>query len=169
MEGQKVHEYTVEMGTNGLPVARLGVVHNLITFISSGAPKLHYFDGRWVDDGGNAVPDENVPEEAKRQVATIPFDGSTDRTPDVMHDCEFCKWSGGLRQYARHLADSHIRPGQVADPASLGEEAVPQPAKLRPEDLPDGNYVTDDDGYVVLNVDGSPRKKGGRPRNPVQE
>ena len=30
MENQKVHEYTVETGPNGLPVARLGRVHNLI-------------------------------------------------------------------------------------------------------------------------------------------
>jgi hypothetical protein len=49
--------------------------------------------------------------------------------------------------------------GQAVDPNFTAERSVD------PKDVPAGNYVLDDNGRVVLNVDGSPRKKSGRPRN----
>jgi hypothetical protein len=164
MENQKVHEYSIETGANGLPVARLGRVHNLITFITAGSPKLHFYDGRWLDDGGHEVPDENIPPAARQAAESIPFDGRLDKSPDVLIQCEFCPDDMPSRQYAKHLADKHIRSrATAADPATIVEAAPVQP-RLRLEDLPEGSYLTDDDGFVILNVDGSPRKKAGRPR-----
>lgn len=169
MEAQRVHEYMVETGPNGLPVARLGRVHNLITFVAAGNQKIHYWDGRWVDDGKNPIDPNDVPQAYKDAVASIPFNPNRDQTPQVLIQCEFCNESPeGIPSgdYARHLAERHIRNGQlaVAPRTVLDPAQEPAPAKLRPEDLPPGNYVLDDEGFVVLKADGSPKKKAGRPR-----
>lgn len=157
MENQRVHEYSVMTGSNGLPVAQLGKVHNLITFVVSGQEKIHYLDGKWVDDGKNPIDPDTVPDHFKRQVAEIPFNPVRDGTPDVLVNCEFCEFSGAGREYAKHLIDKHIRK-DTPDAAP-----VAAPLGLRPEDLPAGNYVVNEEGFVVLNKDGTPRRKAGRP------
>lgn len=176
MQGQRVQEYTTEMGLNGLPVARLGKVHNLVTFINSGQPKLHYLDGKWCDDGGNEIPLDKVPLDAQHQVRSIPFTPDR-RDADVVVNCEFCEWTAGSREYAKHLTEKHIRPlkpvdptdgaGQPVDPEQRTEtlvgDAVETQRRFKPEDLPPDNYVLDDEGFVVLNKDGTPRRKAGRP------
>lgn len=174
MEGQRVQEYTVEIGTNGLPVARLGKVHNLITFVRADAQKVHFLDGKWVDDGRNPIPLEQVPEEYQHAVAAIPF--TPDRqTTDVLVNCEFCEFTGPGREYARHLANVHIRQRtQVDPPVGAGQTVEPEievsteQRRFKPEDLPPDNYVLDDEGFVVLNKDGSPRRKAGRPRTETE-
>ena len=160
MENQRVHEYAVETGPNGLPIARLGIVHNLITFTESGKEKLHYLDGKWVDDGQNPVDPDTVPQHIKDAAASLPFNPVRDGTPDILINCEFCTFTGPGREYAKHLIEKHVPKGATAAPA----EAAPE-VKLKPEDLPAGDYVTDDKGFVVLNKDGSPRRKAGRPSN----
>lgn len=173
MENQRVHEYSTEVGPNGLPQARLTKTHNLITFIKSGAEKVHYLDGRWVDDGGNDVDESVIPDDLKVQAHAIPFKQAGFRDADVLVNCEFCAYTGPSREYAEHLAEKHIKAarstgadsplpglGQVVDPA-----ADERPVRLKPEELPPGNYVTDEDGFVVINADGTPRKKAGRPRS----
>jgi len=162
MENQKVHEYSVQTGANGLPIAQLGITHNLITFTESGKQKIHYLDGKWVDDGQNPIDPADVPQHMKYQVSRIPFNPVRDGTPDVLMNCEFCEFTGPGREYARHLIEKHVPKGTVtAKPAEAVETA---PVKLKPEDLPPGNYVTDDEGFVVINSDGTPRRKAGRPK-----
>lgn len=169
MEGQKVHEYSVEIGTNGLPIARLGKVHNLITFVRADAQKVHYLDGKWVDDGKNQLPIESIPQEFQDAVATIPFTPDRAQT-DVLVNCEFCEFTGPGKEYARHLANVHIRNRPTVDPAvGAGSTVEPEAEALdqrrfTPADLPPDNYVLDDEGFVVLNKDGTPRRKAGRPR-----
>lgn len=162
MENQRVHEYSVQTGPNGLPIAQLGKVHNLITFVESGREKLHYLDGKWVDDGQNEVSLDRVPQHIRDAVAKIPFNPVREGTPDVMLNCEFCEYSGPGRDYAKHLIDKHVNRAKAAPAPQPAEEPVPS-VKLRPEDLPAGEYVTDDEGFVVLNKDGSARRKAGRP------
>lgn len=162
MEAQKVHEYTVETGPNGMPIARLGKVHNLVTFILSGKEKLHYLDGKWVDDGKNPVPLEDVPQAYIDAISAIPF--TPDRySHDIMIPCEFCDESQPSKQYARHLVDKHIRAAGVADVLQAAKPAADEGRRFKPEDLPPGNYALDDEGFVVLNKDGSPRLRAGRP------
>jgi len=167
MQGQKVHEYSTEVGPMGLPVAKLSKTHNLITFIKGGSEKVHFLDGRWVDDGGNAVDESVIPEDFKEQARSIPFKPTGFRDSAVLVNCEFCGWDGASTEYPKHLANAHIRTRAAEIAPGIGQAVEPEsaPAKLRPEDLPEGNYVTDEEGFVVLNVDGSPRKKPGRPRN----
>jgi len=109
MEGQRVHEYTVEVGPDGMPHARLGKVHNLITFIREGSEKVHYLDGRWVNDGGREVPETLVSDVMRQTVADLPFDPTRNMDPDVIQNCEFCDESMPSREYARHLVEAHIR------------------------------------------------------------
>jgi hypothetical protein len=141
----------------GLPQARLGKIHNLITFIRSGFPKLHFLDGRWVDDGGNEIPESEVPAECKDQATALPFTPAVDFEGDVYRQCEFCTYEGPGREYADHLAKTHIRPAAQSAPVA--------PVRLRPEQLPRGNYEIDAEGFVVLDEQGVPRKKRGRPAN----
>lgn len=174
MEGQRVQEYTTETGPNGLPVARLGRVHNLITFVRGGSEKIHYHDGDWVDDGKNKIDPESVPQELKDAVAAIPFKASYSTNEQVLINCEFCIEVLASGDYAQHLTNKHIR-GNIAktplDPEIPSLEGPFDPAQRRytVEDLPPGNYVLDDEGFVVLNADGTPRKKAGRPRNEDKE
>lgn len=161
MENQRVHEYSVQVGANGLPIAQLGLTHNLITFCESGRQKIHYFDGKWLDDGGNDIPLDTIPEYMREQVSRIPFNPVRDGMPDVLVNCEFCEFTGAGREYAKHLIDKHVP--KAAKPGTVAEPAAQEPVKLRPEDLPAGEYVTDDEGFVVLNKDGTPRRKAGRP------
>lgn len=162
MENQRVHEYSVQTGPNGLPIAQLGITHNLITFCESGKDKIHYLDGKWVDDGQNPIDPETVPQHMKDQVSRIPFDPSRGNAgPDVLINCEFCEFTGPGKEYAKHLIDKHVPKG--AKPAVAAPAPVNAEVKLKPEDLPPGDYVTDDEGFVVLNKDGSPRRKAGRP------
>jgi hypothetical protein len=163
MQGQKVQEYSVETGPNGLPVARLGQVHNLVTFIEGGRAKRHYLDGRWVDDGGNELPETDITDEMRAKVAAIPFKPNAAHQEQVLIHCEFCPETLPSGDYATHLA-KHVRAGTapvVEHSDTLAKSDAP--VRLRPDDLPPGNYVTDDDGFVVLNADGSPRKRAGRP------
>lgn len=178
MENQKVHEYTVETGANGLPQARLGRVHNLITFIRGGNEKVHYLNGKWVDDGKNPIDENTIPDDLKAAAAAIPFKPERDHSSQVLVQCEFCNtFPEGIASgdYARHLIDAHVRPksnkepvdavapglDQPVDPSAADAE---RPARMRPEQLPPGNYVTDEEGFVLLNQDGSPKKKAGRPK-----
>lgn len=165
MENQRVHEYSVQTGPNGLPIAQLGKVHNLITFVESGKQKIHYLDGKWVDDGANEIPLDQVPMHLREAVAKIPFDPIREGTPDVLINCEFCEFTGPGRDYAKHLVEKHV-PKSAAKPqaAPAVVEAVSAPeVRLKPEDLPPGNYATDEEGFVIINQDGTPRKKAGRP------
>lgn len=171
MEGQRVQEYQIETGPNGMPIAKLGKVHNLITFVEGGKQKVHYLDGRWVDDGGNALDPDSVPDSYKEQVKAIPFKPDRHEASVLLH-CEFCDQPIASRDYARHLVDTHIRNGKsaTADPETgAGQTVEPTAAvteekrRFRPEDLPPDNYVLDDEGFVVLNADGTPRRKAGRP------
>lgn len=177
MQGQKVHEYSVEVGPNGLPVARLGRVHNLITFGTAGERNVHYLDGNWVDDGGNPIDPDTVSQDYKDKAAALPFTPQHESAPDVFINCEFCDWADASRQYARHLSDRHIRPnGQLPnrvadppfDPAQAAFAPAPKP-RLRPEQLPPGKYALDDEGFVILNSNGSPRKVAGRPKKEVAD
>lgn len=168
MQNQKVQEYSIEAGPNGLPAARLSKTHNLITFVKSGSEKVHYLDGRWVDDGGNALDEAAIPQDYKDEVTRIPFKPTGFRDATVLVRCEFCGWDGPNTDYPKHLGDAHIRAARASEIApGIGQAVEPEaaPARLRPEDLPEGNYVTDPEGFVVLNADGSPRKKAGRPRS----
>src|SRR5882724_4939712 len=154
MENQRVHEYTVETGANGLPVARLGSVHNLITFVTGGSQKIHYLDGRWVDDGNHPIPEDQVPDEIKRQAREIVFNPGFKADAQTLVNCEFCSSQFPSGQYARHLTNDHIRPrAQVAQAV----EAAPVPGL---DD--DVEYVKNEDGTPVLNKDGSPRLRPGR-------
>jgi hypothetical protein len=173
MQSQKVQEYTTETGPSGLPIARLGAVHNLITFVRGGSEKIHFFDGQWKDDGGNLLDPDSVPTDLKEQAAAIPFKPHFGSQEQVLINCEFCTEVVASGEYARHLTDKHIR-GAVKTPRdpetpSIDGPVDPTQRKLKPEDLPPGNYVLDDEGNVVLNLDGSPRKKAGRPRTDAQE
>lgn len=173
MENQKVHEYTVVRGPAG-PVAQIGKVHNLITFVQGGHGKVHYYDGRWVDDGGNALDPKEIPDHFKKQVELIPFRPTdyTDRGPDVLIPCEFCDPKAPIndegvpsREYAQHLIRYHMQHVKKSDdelPAANGEYTAT--VRVRPEDLPEGNYATDDEGFVMFNEDGTPRKRVGRPK-----
>jgi hypothetical protein len=104
MENQKVHEYTVSTGPNGLPAAQLGKVNHLVTFIQGGLGKIHNLNGRWVNDGNIPIDESLIPEHIKQQFEAIPFDGRVDRTPDVFVNCEFCAYSGPSREYAKHTS-----------------------------------------------------------------
>lgn len=166
MQGQKVQEYNTEV-VNGMPVARLTKTHNLITFVKGGSEKIHYLDGRWVDDGGHQIDESVVPQDYLAQVRAIPFKPTGLRDAAVLVNCEFCQWDGPSTEYAKHLGNAHIRTRAAEIAPGVGQAVEPEaaPARLRPEDLPEGDYVTDEEGFVVLNKDGSPRKKPGRPRN----
>ena len=168
MENQKVHEYVVEK-SGGRPMARVGRVHNLITFIEAGMPKRHYFDGKWVNDAGLVLDESKIPPHLKKQAEELPFNAMefAQRTPDVLQSCEFCPTELPSREYAAHLISDHMRGKTVEATPVLDLAQVPALAptvRLRPEDLPDGQYVVDEDGFVQINSDGSPRKRPGRPK-----
>lgn len=164
MQNQKVHEYEVTAGPNGLPVAQLTRTHNLITFVKGGSEKVHFLNGRWVDDGGNPLEDAAIPQDYKAAVEALPFAPKGIREADILVNCEFCEWIGPRLDYAKHLSQKHIvaRSGTALPGA---DTLVDAPARVRPEDLPAGDYALDEEGYVILNKDGSPRKRAGRPRS----
>ncbi len=136
MEGQKVHEYGVEAGPNGLPVARVTRVRNLITFVREGSQKLHYLDGQWVDDGKNPIDEKDVPEELKEQVKNIPFRSGYGSEADVLKNCEFCPDQMPSREYAEHLAAKHIRVLTSGKPTPASEPAVEEPVVEKDDEVP---------------------------------
>ena len=113
MENQKVHEYTVETGPNGLPVARLGRVHNLI-MVGFEGEIYESLDGRWVRANGQADT-RVIPEEVKARVeAVAPPTGYGSAVQVLMH-CEFCPDILASGEYAKHLANKHVRPALSND------------------------------------------------------
>jgi hypothetical protein len=125
MENQKVHEYTVETGSNGLPVARLGRVHNLIT-IGHDGEQFIYLDGRWVNGGGRPVDPEVIPPEVKAKAEAVPFKPQAGQNEQILLNCEFCTEILPSGEYAKHLAAKHIRPTAPVTPAPAAPaETVP--------------------------------------------
>jgi hypothetical protein len=154
MQNQKVQEYTVRPNASGLPVAELGHVHDLRTFVRSGSAKIHWLDDRFVSDNGDTIPSEDVPQEIKDAVASMPFkSGKPGEVTHVYQDCEYCMWSGVRQEYADHLVKAHV---------SHDKKAAFK--RIKPEDIDDAEkYVLDEDGFVALKADGTPKLKAGRP------
>lgn|SRR5439155_17571387 len=173
-EGYKVHEYTVETGPSGLPIARIGRIRPHTTYGFNGA-EYYNWDGKWVNAACVEVSPDTIPDEIKRQHSLKEPPDLTGTVADVLVFCEFCPDQMPGKGYARHLADKHIRPGvraaaPVVDVSAFeaGSEALDPdaevPDRVHPAEIPPGNYVTDEEGYVLLNKDGTPKRKAGRPR-----
>jgi len=127
MENQKVHEYVIETGANGLPVARLGKVHHLVTVGYNGV-EYTYLDGRFVKGNGQQMDQSTVPDEVVARVKEVPFKGAYGHVEQQLINCEFCADILASGQYARHLADKHVRPAQTNDNPIKAVETEAEPA-----------------------------------------
>ncbi len=113
MENFKVHEYTVETGPAGLPIARLGRVRPLVIIGLSGEEWNNY-DGKWVNAACVPIDPDTVPQAAKDIYAKKQRPDLSGTTADTLWNCEFCPAQMPSRQYPEHLANIHIRPGMKA-------------------------------------------------------